>query len=203
MEISKLNWIPLIIGFFSGGAFGALIKQFFDNRRNHIQSIGQTIEIKSFYDSDVNSLLTSQIILSGDSKEYKFSKLYTGTIRILNSGLTDYSEFTLGITCPENVKIIYIKPISTDRHHNVVFIQTPNLENQISSFDLILKPFNRKDIYSFDILLTTNDNTEILPEDIQLSSPHPVKWIEIVTTSKMILEVAKLITIGPISFRLR
>jgi len=202
--MDKINWVQVIIGFLSGGAFGALIKQFFDNRRNRVQPIGRAIEIKSFYDSIENKLLNSQVILTGSTQEYKFSKLYTGTVKISNSGLHDYLAFTFGITSPENVKFIHIKPTTTDRHHLVEIEELPTLENQINSFDITLKPFNRKDNYTFDILVTTL-NGDLTSEDIQISSAHPIKWVDLVSTSKIILEVARetVIALGPISVGLR
>ncbi|MDI9872600.1 hypothetical protein [Flectobacillus roseus] len=202
--MENINWIQLTIGFLSGGAFGALIKQFFDNRRNRIQPIGKAIEVKSFYDSVENKLLNSQVILTGSTQEYKFSKLYTGTIKIVNTGHNDYATFTFGITCPENVKFIHIKPTSNDRHHLADIRDLPSLENQINSFDIALTPFNRKDSYSFDILVTSV-NHDLTENDIKISSSHPIKWVELVSTSKILLEVARetVIALGPISVGLR
>jgi hypothetical protein len=202
--MDKINWIQVIIGFLSGGAFGALIKQFFDNKRNRVQPIGKSIEIKSFYDSGDNKLLNSQIILTGINQEFKFSKLYTGTVKIVNTGQNDFLSFTFGITSPENIKFIHIKPTSTDRHHLAEFTELPTLENQINTFDINLKPFNRNDTYTFDILVTTT-NGEITEQDIKISSPYSIKWVDLVSTSKIILEFARetIIAFGPISIGLR
>ncbi len=187
--MQDINWIQISIGFLSGGAFGALIKQYFDNRRNRIQPIGRSIEVKSFYDSGENRLIDSQIILTGTTKEFKFSKLYTGTIELINTGLSDFSEFDFGITCPETIKFIQVKTISTDRHHNAVLTSSPSLENQINSFDIVLKPFNRKDHYKFDILLTT-DNSIITEEDIVISSPKSIRWVKLISTTEAFLTIA-------------
>ncbi|WP_159479038.1 hypothetical protein [Chryseobacterium sp. 18068] len=202
--MEKISWLQLGIGFLSGGAFGALIKQFFDNRRNRIQPISRNIEVKSFYDSIENKMLNSQVILTGATQEHKFSKLYTGTIKVVNSGLTDYSSFSFGITSSDNVRFIHLKTISTDRHHLAEISGHPTLENQVNKFDVVLKPFNRKDVYSFDILVTTL-NGDISQNDIQISSSHPVKWVDVTSTSKIILEVAResIIALGPISIGLR
>ncbi|MET3502598.1 hypothetical protein ABIC45_004222 [Mucilaginibacter rubeus] len=66
--LDKINWSQVIPGFLSGGALGALIKQFFDNRRNRIQPIGKSVEIKSVYDSSENKLLNSEISLTGTTQ---------------------------------------------------------------------------------------------------------------------------------------
>lgn len=202
--MDNINWIQVGIGFLSGGAFGALIKQFFDNRRNRIQPIGRNIEVKSFYDSIENKMLNSQVILTGATQEHKFSRLYTGTIKIINSGLTDYSSFSFGITGSDNVKFIHLKPTTIDRHHVAEISGLPTLENQVNTFDVVLKPFNRKDIYTFDILATTL-NGDLTQNDIQISSSHPIKWVDVTSTSKIILEVAResIIALGPISIGLR
>ena len=115
--MDEINWIQIILGFLGGGAVGALIKQFFDSRKHRIQSIGKNFEIKPFYNSVENKLLSSQIILSDAVKEYKFSKLYMGSFKIANTGHHDYPSFTFGITCPDNVQFIHIKPSIKDRHH--------------------------------------------------------------------------------------
>lgn len=202
--MGNLNWIQIGIGFLGGGAFGALIKQFFDYRRNRIQPIGRNIEIKSFYDSIENKMLNSQVILTGGTQEYKFSKLYTGTIKIVNSGLIDYPSFSFGITGNDNIRFIHLKPTTIDRHHMVEIPDLPTLDNQINKFDVVLRPFNRKDTYIFDILATTIDG-DLNQNDIQISSSHPIKWIDLTSTSKIILEIAKESTIvfGPISIGLR
>ncbi|MCX2741706.1 hypothetical protein [Pontibacter anaerobius] len=202
--MEQINWVQVIIGFLGGGACGAFIKQYFDNRRNRVQPIGKSIEIKSFYDSVENTLLNSQVILTGSTQEYKFSKLYTGTIKIANTGLHDYSSFTFGITCPENVNFIHIRPESTDRHHLAEIKDLPTLENQINSFDITLKPFNRKDNYTFDILVTATD-VRLKEEDIKISSPHPINWVDLTSSSKIVLEIAResLVRFGPLSIGLR
>ena len=187
--MQDINWLQAGIGFLSGGAFGALIKLFFDERKNRIQRIGQSIEIKSFYNSEDSKLLNSEIILKEGIQEYKFSKLYTGTIQLVNSGLKDYSDFPLGITVPENVNFVQIKSTSSDRHHIAEYTDSPSLKNQIRSFDINLKPFNRKDKYTFDILLTTDSST-IAQTDIQISSPMPVKWVKLISTTDAIIDFA-------------
>lgn len=187
--MKEINWVQIIIGFVSGGVFGALIKQFFDNRRNRIQPIGYSLEIKSFFDSGDNKLIKSEVILKDEVKEYKFSKLFTGTLVVVNSGLSDYSDFTFGITVSGKVKVIQINPTTSDRHHNADFAARPSLGNQINSFDILLKPFNRKDKYTFDFLLTSEDAT-ITESDLQISSSKPVKWAKLISATEVILEVA-------------
>ncbi|MEJ5960755.1 hypothetical protein [Pedobacter immunditicola] len=183
------SWVPILASLVGGGACGAFLKQLFDNRRNKIQSITRSIEIKSFFDAQENQLLNSQLTLKESSQVFTFSNLYSGTIEIINSGLHDYEEFEFGITCPQNVKLIHVKAVSTDRHHVTEINQLPSLENQISSFDINLKPFNRKDIYKFDILATTTEG-QFNALDVTISTSRPIKWINPMHTQKIIAEIA-------------
>ncbi len=45
--MTEINWIQAGIGFLSGGAFGAFIKQYFDNKKNRIQPIKHLIDLNS------------------------------------------------------------------------------------------------------------------------------------------------------------
>ena len=186
--MQDINWIQTGIGFLSGGAFGAFIKQFFDNRRSRIQPIGFSIEIKPFYNSGDNHLLNSQVIFKDDSNVYAFNNLFTGTINLINTGQNDYSEFNFGITTSEKIKFLHVKPITLDRHHIVKLISEPSLKNQMNSFDISLKPFNRKDKYSFDILLAT-DQVGMSESDVKISSSMPIKWTKIISSNEIVFEI--------------
>ena len=183
--MDKINWLQVLVGFVSGGAFGALIKQFFDYRRNRIQPIGYLIKLKSVYNSRDTKLVETQIILDDGTKMHNFSNLYTGTIEIINTGLTDFSTFSFGLTSANFNKFIHCVPTSPDRHHIVEISNEPTFENNTSSFDITLKPFNRKDRYYFDFLLTTS-NTYFNPENcIDISTSMPVK-LKNVSTGEVI-----------------
>ena len=183
--MQEFNWIQIGVGVLFGGLAGAIAKYFFDNWRNRIQPIGLILEVKSFYDSHDNRLLNSQVTLTGTTREYKFSRLYTGTIAVINKGNVDYPEFTFGLTGPDNLKIIYAKPSALDRHHEIEIVNEPTLENQVSHFDLKLRPFNRRDIYSIDFLLTSDTNDE-LKNQIKVSSKHPIKWSNPIKSEKFV-----------------
>jgi len=187
--MDKINWIQVALGFLGGGAVGALIKQFFDSRRNRIQPIGYSIELKPFYNSQgINTQLINQITLNDGTNEYQFSNLYTGTIEIINTGLKDYPNFSFGINLPTGVYFIKNKSTSKDRHHITELTNEPTLTNQTDSFDINLKPFNRKDRYVFDVLLTdSNPNSNLSNDCITISTPMPVKLTKISTTGEAII----------------
>lgn len=199
--IDKINWLQVAVGFLSGGAFGALIKIFYDYRQSKIQTIGKIIELKSLYDSSENHLLNTQIILTGSTQTHTFSNLYNCTIKIVNTSNKDYDSFKFGITCASQIKIINVKSKSSDRHHLIDFDERPSLENQLYKFDVALSPFNRKDAYELEISLTT-DRGSISEEDIQISSAHPVKWSDIDNfgvNTKIVLSMADmLIAVSPL-----
>lgn len=44
-------------------------------------------------------------------------------------------------------KFIQIQQEEIDRHHSAKFRETPSLVNQLSQFDISIKPFNRKECY--------------------------------------------------------
>ena len=184
--MDKINWIQIVIGFLGGGAVGALIKQFFDSRRNRIQPIGYSIELKPFYNSRDTQLVNTQITLNDGTNEYNFSNLYTGTIEIVNTGLIDFPIFSFGINLPIGIKFIQSKPTSKDRHHIAELINEPTLANQTNSFDINLKPFNRSDRYVFDVLLT-NSNSYISDDCLNISTSMPVKLTKISTTGEKII----------------
>ena len=183
--MDNINWIQLAIGFLSGGAFGALIKQFFDNRRNRLQPIGYSIELKPLYNA-IDTPINTQITLNDGTNPYNFSNLYTGTIEIMNIGLIDYSNFSFGLTLPDECRFIHVRSTSRDRHHSVTLINEPTLSNQTNSFDVNLNPFNRKNRYVFDVLLTCSSSD--MPDDcINISTSMPVKLTKISTTGEAII----------------
>ena len=174
----ELNWLQIIPSIICGGAAGAFIKQYFDNERSKVQPVSYSIEVKSFYDSGKNTILQSKIILQGTAKEYTFSRIFIGTITLINTGVNDYREFSFGLTCNEAIKFIHLNTTTANRHRNFDSLSTPSLENRLSSFDITLKPFNRKDIFTLDVLMTSDNDNDIVNEDIEISSSHSVDWLK-------------------------
>lgn len=171
--MKDINWVQIIFSLLGGGAFGAFIKQYYDSKKNKVQEIGYYAYIKSFYDSDNIKLIKSQIVLHADDKEYVFSRIFTGSIVIVNTGYIDFSEFTFGLTSDDNAEFIYLIANSADRHHNAQISLHPSLDSHTNSFDAVLKPFNRKDNYRFDFIITSTKSSVPI-ENIKISSPHSV-----------------------------
>lgn len=192
--MQEINWVQIGFGFLGGGAIGALIKQYFDNRRNKIQPVIYYIEMRSVYDFNENNLFDLQITLKENAKDYKFQNLYTGKIELINNGQQDFAEFKFGITCSDKIKFIQVRPITNDRHHAAELSILPSLENQTGEFDVILKPFNRKDNYAFNFLITSFNNT-VNKSDLVITSPHPIKWV---TLSSIIYDLETLLKSRPV-----
>ena len=194
-----INWFQIGPAILCGGAAGAILKQIFDIRRNRIQPIGYSIELRSVYDSGDNTLLNSQIILNDGSISYKFNRLYTGTIEIRNSGLNDFPDFKFGLTLPDSAEFVQVIPNIKDRHHIVTLSDTPSLGNQISAFDVSLTPFNRKDSYIIQFLATASYKN-LSQADVLISSSHPIKLVPIYNAENM-LSLAVEVIPGPPLFR--
>lgn len=197
----EINWIQLGIGAASGGLAGAFVKQAFDSRKNRIQPIENFIDIKPLYTSSENKFVDSEIILKDGTGEYKFSRLYTGTLIITNSGSIDYSTFSLGLTLPETAKFVQVNPGSQDRHHKITFTSKPELSKQIEAFDISLEPFNRGNGYSLDFLIMSKEDIKLT--DIAISSPHAVKWVTIGRLPDALLQIANIVLkLGPFTIGL-
>ncbi|WP_282162989.1 hypothetical protein [Ulvibacterium marinum] len=194
--MEDINWIQIGIGVLGGGAFGALINQYFHHRRNKVQPIGRNIELKSFFNATDNSSMSTQISITGTTEEHKFTNIFTASIQLINKGNSDFEEFDFGITLPESIKAIKILKDSADRHHQINLNNEPTLENQINEFDITLKPFNRKDVYDIDLQLTS-ENGEIKEGDIVCGTSHSIKFVDIVSPTEKALEIAKSVAIGP------
>jgi hypothetical protein len=181
--MDKINWLQLLIGFFGGGAFGSLIKLFFDNRRNRIQPIEYLIVLKSVFNSRETNIADTQVTIKDEGHECKFTSLYTGTVEIVNTGLIDYHKFSFGLTLDNKGKFIQVWQKSTDRHHIAEFVNEPSLANQVDRFDIKLEPFNRKDRYEVNFLLTAS-GPYVSNKIIHIGTSSPVK----LTPQKTIIE---------------
>jgi hypothetical protein len=203
--MEEINWLQVLIGFISGGAFGAIIKIIVDNRKNSIQPISKNIDLTRIFDSKESPLDHTKIELKdGDSTE-TFTSLYSCKLRIINTGNNDYPNFRFGITAKNNTKIIRAETDVIDRHHkSEIENKNPDLNSQVAEVDFQLSPLNRKDYYIINLLLT-NDSKQINVNDIELSTTEPIKWVDSDSTSKVIAEIARstIVTVGPMTLRMK
>jgi hypothetical protein len=202
----EINWIQIGFGALTGGLTGALTKQYFDNRKNRLQPISYSIELKSFYNSDEHSIIPSKIILKENDQDYSFCSLYIGSLNIINSGSVDFSNFTFGLTIDEDAKFINIKQEELHRHHKATFNILPTITNQTSILDVMLDPFHRKKTYKFNFVIASNSyipSIECL--SLELTTTQSVKLIKISKDKSIDItfDIAKtLLQIGPIKVTL-
>ena len=176
--MADINWIQVGAGFLSGGAFGALIKQYFDYRKSKTQTITFTKEIKPFFNHLTDNPLTSKIVIKDGEQDFKFQDLYIGSISIFNSSNQDFNEFTFGLTYNNENKFIQVQQEGIDRHHTSLFSNMPTLLNQTAQFDITIKPFNRKDRYKYDFIVDVNGQQATALE-IGLGTSLPVNMKEV------------------------
>jgi|JI9StandDraft_1071089.scaffolds.fasta_scaffold34402_3 hypothetical protein len=188
--MTNINWIQVGAGFLSGGAFGALIKQFFDYRKSRIQTVTFNIELTPFFNKPNENSLASKFVIKDHGVDFRFEDLFIGKLTILNTSNQDYPDFSFGMTYSNANRFIQIQQQKIDRHHKTVFDTLPTLNNQVQQFDISVKPFNRKDNYNFDFIINVTDLENV--KNLTLSTSHPVKLKEVTS----ITELATLIPTG-------
>jgi hypothetical protein len=176
MNDSNIQWLQLIVAIISGGAMGALITALITSFRNRVQPIGYKIDVVSIFKETlgVSSLMT-QINISDGQKDYKFNNLFIARVEIHNSANADYEQFDLGITLPEGSQAIYVQAAAEDRYRETEFTKQVSLEKPRNEIDLVLRPFNRKDLYSFDVFIVIDGATPELG-NIKLHSRQSIQF---------------------------
>lgn len=192
-------WIPIIVSFLGGGFLGSVLTNYLNYKRSRTQPIGKHVEVKQFFNSKINSLLPTQITLTGTTREYKFDNLYILTIELINTGENDYNEFEMGFTLSSDLVAIDIKEKTPDRHHVINYSVKPSLENQVSHSDFSLCPFNRPDKYVIDIFVVSSKE-EVTEEDVVLSTRNPIKFVNLVNKQYNPLDLIQEVSIGGIKF---
>lgn len=198
----ETNWFQFGATLVGGGLAGAFVKQLFDNRRNRLQPIEYSYELKPFYDITAHSIIPSKIILKEDGKEYPFTNLVIGSLTIKNTGILDFPKFTFGMTLDEDASFINIKQDDEHRHSLATYDSIPSIQSPLNKIDLELTPFNRKNIYTFNFLISSKYGTETEDIDFSVSSSQAVK-LNNVKNDRMLrvsFEVIKpVLKIGPLS----
>jgi len=200
--MTEEHWM-LLGAFIVGIMIGSLILAILRNKKNKIPSIGSLIELKSFFNSNENDWINSKIIITGNTQEHKFDNLFIFSVELINKGSQNYDDFSMGVTLKEGLRAIDVKQSTSDRHHVIDFVNEPKLENQQTQFDFHLKPFNKKDKYVLDIHVVSNSEDLITKEDLKLSTPMPVNFVKLVSTTDFVYDVIQEISIGGLKITLR
>lgn len=186
--MTKTQWIQIITALVGGGAMGAIITAIVTAYRNRIQPIGRKIQFIPIFKETIGlSSLSARLTISDDQTSCQFDNLFIANVLLVNKGNKDFDEFRFGMTLLEKAVAIYVEPQTQDRHHFAEQVNQVNLSLPVSEIDFILKPFNRRDVYSFKLFIVIPKDME-KPDKINLSSPHPIRFIDVTSTAEAFVE---------------
>lgn len=188
--MADISWWQILPALIGGGAAGALINAAFTARRNRIQPIGRRIEITPiFRQADNPSGLRAKIAIAHNDSTATFENLFIADIQVVNKGNTDIETFPFGVTLSGGDECVHVELTSPDRHHEVSQNPVITPQNPSNEIDFTLTPFNRKDSYLFKLYIVIPDNAKD-PQNIELGSPNPIKFIEMPTVSETLSKAA-------------
>jgi hypothetical protein len=181
--MTTTQWIiALIISFLGGGAVGAIINQAVTSYKNRRQPIGYKLEVLEIFDK--TKVYGTKAVITIEAEERSDGRvalivetLSVARLRLVNQGNQDIPEFLFGVSLGENEAFRY-KETTQDKHHKVVCLTppSPNPTGLKTELDFKLMPFNRNEEYYIDIYFTYDVPP---PDKITLSTPHPVRFVEI------------------------
>lgn len=198
-NVQKWQIIIAVIALVTGGLGGAIFKAIWDARSNRIQPIGRKIEILPILKPPTTDTgLDTRIVVTRGTSHHQFRNLFLFDIEVLNKGGQDNKEFVFGATLQDSNQAIYVEYETPDRHHTVT--HTPVApDDPKTEIDFTLKPFNRKDPYRLKVYVVIPEGkTE--PSELKLSSPHPVKFTDILSLAEIVAASATQIAtvrVGP------
>lgn len=175
--MSTTQWIiTSVIALVGGGTMGALVNNWFLNRRSKRQPIHYNIQrvdiIKRLNFPSLQAVLTS----GDDSGPGRaVSNLSLATFTLSNKGNEDLEKFEFGLTLKGTSKAIDVKFENPDRHHKVELLTPVSLLDPKQEIDFSLRPFHRRDVYNVSILYTYEKSSG----KISISSPHSQRLVEV------------------------
>lgn len=160
--------IPVLVSLLGGGAVGAVLTNWFTNRRNKIPAIGILQSINCVFAPAIS--IKPKITFSANGSEFHFENLYIIEIEIQNDGNSDYAEFDLKVTLSSFAKIVYVDCKGQDTSHDITLKNKIDFSSPSTYADFSLNPFNRKNIYYISAYATCDENKELTRRDIKYSS---------------------------------
>ncbi|MGB6067278.1 MAG: hypothetical protein WBG50_20930 [Desulfomonilaceae bacterium] len=186
--MEEINWVQVIPALIGGGAAGAIINAAVSAYRDRLQPIGLRIEILPvFKHSSSESPLTAKIAASFDGITSTFNNLFLVDVQVVNRGNRDIAEFKFGATLSEGDTCIFVEPFPPDRHHVLRQVMPPTPQVPRNEIDFELEPFNRRDIYSLKLYIVVPE-AKVEPSKIELSSPSPIRFIDMPTAREVLLK---------------
>jgi len=185
------------VTFVGGGLAGAILNNIVSSFRSRIQPVGKKISVSPLFSPGITgSTLSTTVTISDDISSYQFSNLHVADICIANRGNQDISKFLLGVTLADGDKCVHIESTVKDRHHAVIPVTQVTPANPSSTIDFTLNPFNRGNEYNLRIFIVAADCE---PGSISISSPEPIRFVEIPTISETLSDIA--VKVGPVVIR--
>lgn len=126
----------------------------------------------------------STVTITEKNQDFKFDTLYLAKIILANKGNRDFEKFSFGVTLAKNDLAVRAIATSSDRHHELQSAVWPSPASPQNVIDFTTLPFNRGDTYPISIFITTPAGTE--PGKVQVSSPEPVKFVDVPTVSEQL-----------------
>jgi hypothetical protein len=196
MQTDEYRWVPWVVGLLGGGAMGAVLKTIFDTYQRRIQPVGYKIQFTKIFKETVGmSSLRAELQVTDGVETRHFQNLFIADITLSNKGNAHIDEFPFGIKLGGDDVAIYIQTETSDRHHIITQITQVALGATAKEIDFVCKPFNRKDTYSLKVFISIPPDKKE-PEDISLSTSHPVKFVGLDTYQNFALDVIQ--GLGPV-----
>lgn len=173
-----MPWYYYLILILSGGAFGAIITLLIKKYQGRIQPVSRSIRlIRVFGSMSGTSSLNAKLVVEKDDEEFKYDNLYIASVSLTNTGNKDYRAFEIGITLPENVRIVHADNFAPDRHHSITQKTVVELGKTVNEIDYELGPFNRKDTYQIDLHCVLSSH-KLSTSDFEMSTAHPINFVD-------------------------
>ena len=164
----------ILVSLFSGGAMGAILSNWFTNKRNKIPTIGILQSISCVFAPAIS--VKPKITFTNGSTEFHFENLYIVETQIRNEGNTDFSNFDLKLTLSPFAKIVYLDCKGQDTSHEAVLKEKIEFASPSMIADLFLNPFNRNNTFHITIYATCESNQPLTKRDIKYSSKTSVNF---------------------------
>ena len=176
--MSTTQWlITAVVALLGGGAMGAVINNWFINRRAKRQPIHYGIRTIDIITKHQNFPSLKAVLTMGEDSGpgRAVNNLSVATFTLGNKGNEDLARFDFGVTLKGTDEAIDVKFENPDRHHKVRLLTPVNLLEPRQEIDFSLSPFNRGDVYVVSILFTYERSSE----GVVISTPHPQRLVKV------------------------
>jgi hypothetical protein len=175
----------ILVSLIGGGAMGAVLTNWFTNKRNKIPTIGIQQSISCVFASEIS--VKPKITFTTEGVEFHFENLYIIETQIQNEGNNDYPDFDLKLTLSPFAKLVYVDCKSQDASHEITLKEKIEFASPSMIADLSLNPFNRKNTFHITGYATCEDNKGLTKKDIKYSSKISANFKAVEAITKPIL----------------